>query len=260
MAAFPIMELPQISPVPSGAPVLTSAVSTTGFDVVNGTDDTRFLQSFMGLGGTGPASFTHRCQSGVVLGIDVSRWEGCRPTADARGRLGQVASVCYQAYCRRLTSPLLCALQVAMNQTADGTNAVSGLRFLCGDPTCQGTGLASPPPPPPQTATPPAATGDWSPWLGRSTPQSTIGICPCPGYILVRGTTLVLCQAHQQAVQPKGLCHAQAQAAPFRPCRCRASQCGTSRGCRRLLMTRALSAALRHSAPQAMGCQAQVWR
>lgn len=133
----------EISPVPSGAPVLTSAVSTTGFDVVNGTDDTRFLQSFMGLGGTGPASFTHRCQSGVVLGIDV-----------------------------------------AMNQTADGTNAVSGLRFLCGDPTCQGTGLASPPPPPPQTATPPAATGDWSPWLGRSTPQSTIGICPCPGYIL----------------------------------------------------------------------------
>lgn len=89
-----------------------------------------------------------------------------------------------------LTSPLLCALQVAMNQTVDGTNAVSGLRFLCGDPTCQGTVLASPPPPPPQTATPPAATGDWSPWLGRSTPQSTIGICPCPGYILVRGDNL----------------------------------------------------------------------
>lgn len=25
----------------------------------------------------------------------------------------------------------------------------------------------------------------WSGWLGRSTPQSTMGICPCPGYIQV---------------------------------------------------------------------------
>lgn len=65
--------MPQIYPVPSGAPVLTSAVSTTGFDIVNGTYGTTFLQSFMGLGGAGPASFTNRCQSGVVLGIDVSR-------------------------------------------------------------------------------------------------------------------------------------------------------------------------------------------
>jgi hypothetical protein len=123
--------------------VLTSPVSALGFAIVNGTYDTTFLQGFMDLGGLGPASFTYRCQSGVVLGIDV-----------------------------------------AMNQTADGTNAVSGLRFLCGDPTCQATGTPQAPPPPPPEVAPPAATGDWSPWLGRSTPQSTIGICPCPGYIL----------------------------------------------------------------------------
>lgn len=86
--------LAQISPVPSGAPVLTSAVSTTGFDVVNGTDDTRFLQGFMGLGGTGPASFTYRCQSGVVLGIDVSRWEAWLQTNCRCGRAPAAGCKC----------------------------------------------------------------------------------------------------------------------------------------------------------------------
>ncbi|KAI7843246.1 hypothetical protein COHA_003080 [Chlorella ohadii] len=28
-----------------------------------------------------------------------------------------------------------------------------------------------------------AGAGDWSPWLGRSTPQSVMAVCPCPGYI-----------------------------------------------------------------------------
>lgn len=75
-------------------------------------------------------------------------------------------------------------LQAAVNQTADGKSAVSGLRFLCGDPTCEGGPLPDPASSqPPKNAT---TTGDWTPWLGRPTLQSTIGICPCPGYILVR--------------------------------------------------------------------------
>lgn len=96
-SSFPAPSL-QIFPVPSGAPVLTSPVSTAGFDIVNGTNDPQFLQSFMDLGGTGPASFTYRCQSGVVLGIDVS----CRGAAKLLrnpailygGRVHLAAGVC----------------------------------------------------------------------------------------------------------------------------------------------------------------------
>lgn len=42
------------------------------------------------------------------------------------------------------------------------------------------------PPPPLPAPSPPTAPLGWSPWLGRSTQQSTMGICPCPGYIQVR--------------------------------------------------------------------------
>lgn len=100
------------------------------------------------------------------------------------------------------------------------SNLATGVMVHCSDPnTCPGSSAdapaptypaSSPPPGPPKhdipsgtwsdgspapPTSPPAApvdgnssvgVRDWSPWLGRSTPQSTIGICPCPGFIQVR--------------------------------------------------------------------------
>lgn len=71
----PLPQPLQIYPVYSseGTSLLTSPVSTTGFDIVNGTAGIRFLKSFMGLGDVGwNSSFAYRCPSGVVLGLDVS--------------------------------------------------------------------------------------------------------------------------------------------------------------------------------------------
>lgn len=94
--------------------------------------------------------------------------------------------------------------QVAMGQAAGGAYAVTGLRFLCGDPSCGVADFlnmtASQPPADAAAPSPPlgdsAFIGDWSPWLGRSTPLTTIGICPCPGYIRVSEQQHVFCQVH----------------------------------------------------------------
>lgn len=89
-------------------------------------------------------------------------------------------------------------LQVATGPDTDGTGYVGGLRFLCGDPQCQrqppvvAAVAASPPPAPtpPPVVQPVRQDTKWSPWLGASSPKSTIGICPCPAYVSVRESFL----------------------------------------------------------------------
>lgn len=158
--------------------------------------------SLAGLGNTGGVPFAHSCPGDArILGIDVSAprraWAGLGGWG-GHGWRPQARSVC--GWCGVVDAPELCAvaglrcwLQVAVNDTAAGDRRVSGLRFLCGDPTCRGLGGVAPssppallPPPPPPVAAPAGPVGDWSPWLGRSAGNKTIGICPCPGYIQVR--------------------------------------------------------------------------
>lgn len=142
--------------------------------------------SIVGLGTTGPTPFSHTCSAGQkVLGIDVS---ACLSSPAAalpvhwRRHALRVARLCVGT-CR------FTLLQVATNATAAGPR-VSGLRFLCGDPTCSGQTVFPPPPgaaaaPAPAPPAPNATDPGWSAWLGRTGAANASGICPCPGYIQV---------------------------------------------------------------------------
>ena len=107
-----------------------------------------------------------------------------------------VGFACSQANWKCQPGELVAGLHVAWEPAPvpPYTNIATGIRIYCENPNACGPPVASTPPPPPRPVppSPPVADPGWSTWIGRPTPQSTIGVCPCGGYIQVRACRRLL--------------------------------------------------------------------
>jgi hypothetical protein len=183
-----------------------------------------YLDNWLGMGGTGEAVVSrgpmHAWGGGGAGPVARGPPPPPPPRSLLRGFPVAIGRVCHPATPLPLYAPpthphpqfqwfcppgeLVTGLHAAWEPSPSppNTNLATGVRVYCENPnTCGGGPVPTPvpaplppaaqspppaaPPPPPRLAPPYAPRPGWSDWLGRETPQSTMGICPCSSRINV---------------------------------------------------------------------------